>query len=102
MNMLGSGVDILKFIAVLDIFRVQGSRQTNSELGQAAYPLEAPFIPGLLQKIFASTHWYTINLVICAHQAAGTSLLDAGLERSLVRVLHILCSYLPVAGYNHN
>ena len=38
--MLGSGVDIMKFIALPDIFRVQGSRQTNSELGQAAYPLK--------------------------------------------------------------
>jgi len=37
-------------------------------------------------------------MVICAHQAAGASLLDAGLERRLVCVLQILCSYLGIEG----
>lgn len=100
--MLDLLVHIMKFLVIPEIFCGPSLNGGKFRGRTSSIPLEAPFIPGLLQKIFVSTHRHTIDLVICTHQAASTGLLDAGLERRLVRVFQILCIYLRAVDYNPN
>ena len=104
MKMLGSGVDIMKFIVVPDIFKVQGSRQTNSELGQTAYPLK-PHSSLVFCRRSLRAHIGTPLTWLYAHikqlaRASWMQVLKGGWYVSS-KSCAVTCR-LPVAGYNHN